>query len=69
MTVVEVELLNLGRRFQRHVDRTETLLEKLDARMDRTDVLMARLLAGISVLIFLGQLLAPAVGRLLGLPT
>ena len=68
VTTLEVELVNLGRRFERHVDSSDRLLEKLDARMDRNDIVVARLLAGISILVFLGQVFAPVVRRALGLP-
>jgi hypothetical protein len=69
VTVIEVELLNLGKRFERHTTKSDQLLEKLDQRADKQELVMARLLAGLAVLMFLGQVLAPVVGRLLGLPT
>lgn len=69
MTVVEIEMRELARRFERHAAKSDELIAKLDNRADRQDIAMARLLAGLAVLMFLGQVLAPFVGRLLGLPT
>ena len=45
------------------------LLNKLDQRADRQELQMARLFAGIAVVVFLGQILAPVITRFLGLPT
>lgn len=56
----------LGRAFERHVGKSDELIEKLDRRADQQDVAMARLLAGLAVLMFLGQVLAPIVLRALG---
>ena len=69
VTVIEVEMRNLGQRFERHAAKSDELIAKLDARADKQDVVVARLLAGLAVLMFLGQVFAPFVGRLLGLPT
>lgn len=69
LTVIEVQMENLGRRFERHVIKSDQLLEKLDQRADRQDIALARLLAGIAVLMFLGQLAAPVVLKLLGVQT
>lgn len=64
VTVVEVEVDGLVT----HAERSDRLIEKLDARADRQDIMLTRLLAGLAVLMFLGQLAAPVVLRLLGLP-
>lgn len=69
LTVLEVQMENLGKRFERHVVKSDQLLEKLDARADKQDVMIARLLAGLAVLMFLGQLAAPIVLKLLGVQT
>lgn len=60
---------NLGKRFERHVIKSDQLLEKLDQRADRSDIMFARLLAGLAVLMFLGQIAAPIVLKLIGVPT
>lgn len=74
VTVVEVEQRNLNRRFDEHMTASDRLhrdqselVTKLDQRADRQDVLMARLLAGLAIAGFLGQLLAPIILKALGL--
>ena len=67
--MIEVEMASLARRFERHADDSANLIEKLDARADKQDIAMARLLAGLSVVIVLANLLSPYIQRLVGLPT
>ena len=69
VTVIETQLLALGGRFDAYASKSEQLIEKLDSRADRQDIMMARLLAGISVIMVLAQLLAPVLRRFFGLPT
>lgn len=51
---------------QLHRDARD-LLEKMDARLDRQEALAAKLLGGLAVAMFLGQVFAPALAKLLGL--
>lgn len=67
MTVVEIQLINLGKRFEEHVDKSDQLIEKLDNRADRQDIMLARLLAGVAIAMFLSQLLTPVILRSIGL--
>lgn len=69
MTVVEIEMRELARRFERHAAKSDELIAKLDNRADRQDIAMARLLAGLAILMFVGQLAAPVVLRMIGVPT
>lgn len=76
MAVVETEQRNLGRRFEEHLtasaklhEDAQRLIGELDKRADRQDIAMARLLAGLAVVMVLGQILAPTIAQLLGLPT
>jgi len=69
VTVVEVELTALARRFERHIDDNSKLIARLDDRADRQDIAMARLLAALSAVMVLANLLAPFLQRLVGLPT
>lgn len=81
VTVVEWRQAALERRFDEHLvneklaieaqgkvnDALRALVTKLDERADRQDVLYARLLGGVAVLVTVGQILAPLVLRALGL--
>ncbi len=76
MTVVEVEMRNLGRRLDEHllssaeVHKAQVAIsEKLDARLDRMELNQARLLAVLAGAVFIGQLLAPTILKLLGAPS
>jgi len=51
---------------ERTNDRLEVLARKLDDRADRQDVMFARLLGAVTVLVVLGQLGAPVLLRQLG---
>ena len=63
IAVLEVEVRSL----KKIADKTTQLIEKLDQRADKTDVNMARLLAGLAVLTVIGQIVAPFVLDLFGL--
>jgi hypothetical protein len=76
MTVVEIELCNQERRFAEHLvvssrlhEAVQALITDLDKRADRQDIAMARLLAGLAVVMVLGQILAPSIAKVLGLAT
>lgn len=76
LTVIEVEQRNFGRRFDEHLVASgaihadlQRLIGELDRRADRQDVMTARLLAGLAVLMVIGQVVAPAIARMIGLPT
>ena len=76
MTVVEIEQRNHNRRFDEHLsasarlhDDAQRLIGDLDKRADRQDIAMARLLAGLSVVMVLGQIFGPAIAKAIGLPT
>lgn len=80
MTVVEMRQEAQERRFDEHLVSEEkalaaqtkvnegqlTLIAKLDERMNRQDVLYARLLGGVAVLVTVGQILAPIIVRAIG---
>jgi len=74
MTVVEVEMRGLARRFDDHLVAEErsrmaqlALITKLDERADRSDVVFARLLGSVAVLVTLGQIISPLILKALGL--
>ena len=76
LTIVEIEQRNHSLRFEEHIrascrlhEAAQTLISDLDKRADRQDIAMARLLAGLSVMVVLGQILAPTVAKVLGLAT
>lgn len=76
MTVVEIEQRNHNRRFEEHIrasarlhDDAQKLIGDLDKRADRQELAMARLLAGLAVVMVLGQVFAPSVAKVLGLAT
>lgn len=67
VTVLEVEMrTHLRASEQLHRDARD-LLEKMDTRLDRQEGLAARLLGGLAVAMFLGQILAPKIAEMLGL--
>jgi len=75
VTVVEIEQRNHSRRFEEHItasarlhDDAQRLIGDLDKRADRQDIAMARLLAALAVLVVVGQILAPTIAKVLGLP-
>lgn len=67
MTTVEVQMLNLTTKLDAHVGATNRLIDRLDARADKADVVMARMIGGLIVAQFLAILLAPALRAALGL--
>lgn len=73
---MEIEQRNHNRRFEEHLaasaklhEAAQELIGDLDKRADRADIAMARLLAGLAVVMVIGQILAPTVAKVLGLPT
>jgi hypothetical protein len=67
VTILETQFSALGRRIDEHIDKTNKLIERLDERADRADILQARLLGGLIVAQFLAILFAPALRAALGL--
>lgn len=73
VTVLEGEMQSFVRRFDEQIraqertnSRLEVLAQKLDERADRQDVMFARLLGAVGVLVVVGQFAAPLVLRTLG---
>jgi len=76
LTVVEVELRELGRRMDAHLvdagkvhDQLSELIGKLDSRADSVDRRFAWITGAIGVTMIAGQVFGPAIARLLGLPS
>lgn len=69
LTTIETQMVNLATKLDAHVEASNRLIERLDARADRTDVLMARLIGGLIVAQFLAILFAPVIRTSLGLST
>jgi hypothetical protein len=67
VTILEAQFSALGRRIDEHIATTNKLIERLDERADRADVLQARLVGGLVVAQFLAILFAPALRSALGL--
>lgn len=74
LTTVESQLVNVVARLEEHIaiERAErkdlmALVDKLDARQDHQDVLMARFIGGLIVAQFLAILFAPVIRTSLGL--
>ncbi len=68
-TTLEVQMVNLARELQKHMDQTNRMIEKLDDRSDRHELLMARLIGGLIVAQFLAILFAPVIRTAFGLST
>ena len=73
---MEIEQRNHSLRFEEHIrasarlhDDAQKLIGDLDKRADRQEIAMARLLAALAVVMVLGQILAPTIARMLGLPS
>jgi len=76
LTVVEIELRELGRRMDAHLveaakthDQLSALVTKLDDRADGVDKRFAWIAGAIGVTMVAGQVFGPAIARLLGLPS
>lgn len=69
MTVLETQFAALGRRIDEHIDVTNKLIDRLDARADRSDIFQARMLGALVVAQFMAILFAPALRAALGLST
>lgn len=67
LTTIEVQLLNMGTKLDKHIESTQTLIERLDTRQDKADVFTARLVGGLVVAQFLAILFAPVIRASLGL--
>ena len=68
-TTLEVQMVNLNRELQNHIQQTNRMIEKLDDRSDRHELLMARLIGGLIVAQFLAILFAPVIRSAFGLST
>lgn len=67
LTTIEVQMVNLASKLDGHVISTNRLIDKLDSRADKSDILMARMIGGLIVAQFLAILFAPALRAALGL--
>ncbi len=74
ITGVETLVNSWDQRWSEHLRTTERvhadlqkLIGDLDKRADRSEIAMARLLAGLAVVMVLGQILAPSIAAVLGL--
>jgi hypothetical protein len=63
MTTLEQQVISISNTLQ----RTNDLIDKLDHRQDRTDILQARMIGGLIVAQFLAILFAPAIRAAFGL--
>ncbi len=67
LTAVEVQMVNLTTTLDRHVRDASRMLEKLDDKTDKQELMMARLIGGLIVAQFLAILFAPALRAALGI--
>ena len=67
MSVLESQFSDMGRRIDAHIATTNRLIDKLDERADRTDVLFGRLIGALIVIQALVVLLAPTIRVMFGL--
>jgi len=69
VTILEADMGHLIRTVELHVLTSDRMVRELDARANKQDIAMARLLTGLSVVIVLANLLSPFLQRLVGLPS
>ncbi len=69
LTTIEVQMLNLSKTLESHMVQTTRMIEKLDDRSDRHEILMSRLIGGLIVAQFLAILFAPVIRNAFGLST
>ena len=67
VSVLESQFSDMGRRIDAHIATTNRLIDKLDERADRTDVLFGRLIGALIVIQALVVLLAPTIRVMFGL--
>ena len=67
MSVLESQFSDMGRRIDAHIATTNRLIDKLDERADRTDVLFGRLIGALIVIQALMVVLAPSIRSMFGL--
>lgn len=67
VTTVEVQLLNIGTRLDRHIEVENDMIERLEASQHKQELQMARLIGGLIVAQFLAILFAPTIRAALGL--
>jgi len=69
VAIIETDMRHLIRTVELHVVTSDRMVRELDARANKQDIAMARLLAALSAVMVLANLLAPFLQRLVGLPT
>lgn len=69
VTTVEVQLLNIGSKLDRHIELERGAIEEMEARQHKQELTMARLIGGLIVAQFLAILFAPTIRAALGLGT
>ena len=67
VTTVEVQLINMGVKLDRHIELERGAIEEMEARQHAQELTMARLVGGLIVAQFLAILFAPAIRAALGL--
>ena len=67
VTTVEVQLLNMASKLDRHIEQTGDIIERMEERQIKAEVGMARLIGGLIVAQFLAIIMAPAIRAALGL--
>lgn len=67
LTTMEVQLMHVATKLDEHVQTSARIVERLDSRQDRADIVMARLIGGLIVAQFLAILFAPVIRGALGL--
>ena len=75
MSVLETEMSHFGRRFDAHLEVSESvhrdlmaLNRKLDERVDKLDLRLAGIAGAVGLAVFLATLFGPAIRVALGLP-
>jgi hypothetical protein len=69
LTTIEVQIINLGTKLNDHMTQTNRMIEKLDDKSDRHELMMARLIGGLILAQFLAILFAPVIRSAFGLST
>lgn len=67
VSVLESQFAEMGRRIDSHIATTNRLIERLDERADRTDVLFGRLIGALIIVQALIILFSPTIRQMFGL--
>ena len=67
VTTVEVQLVNIGSKLDRHIDLERAAILAMEDRQHKQEVMMAKLIGGLIVAQFLAILLAPTIRAAFGL--